>query len=64
MKDHGSSPVMHSVPLDDDPSDMTSTPIVSSPEKVCAVCSEEGSGIYFGAMVCLPCKVSKYLLSL
>ena len=24
----------------------------------CAVCDEEASGMYFGALVCLPCKVN------
>lgn len=24
----------------------------------CTVCEEEASGVYFGALVCLPCKVS------
>ena len=31
--------------------------VESSPGKICTVCLEEGSGVYFGAMVCLPCKV-------
>ena len=26
--------------------------------KVCVVCGEKASGFYFGALVCLPCKVS------
>ena len=25
--------------------------------KVCVVCGERASGFYFGALVCLPCKV-------
>lgn len=27
--------------------------------KLCVVCGERASGFYFGALVCLPCKVSK-----
>ena len=26
--------------------------------EVCGVCGEEAGGVYFGATVCLPCKVS------
>ncbi len=30
--------------------------------KQCRVCSDVTSGFYFGALVCLPCKVSDYLI--
>ena len=30
--------------------------------KMCVVCGERASGFYFGALVCLPCKVSVYTL--
>ena len=31
--------------------------------KHCAICREQASGVFFGATVCLPCKVSKQYTS-
>lgn len=36
------------------------TPEEDKDLKICVVCGERASGYYFGALVCLPCKVLVY----
>jgi len=35
-----------------------STGSMLQPDSVCRVCGDSATGMYFGALVCVPCKVS------